>query len=71
MESEYILIIADCDDSLQHENPGPSNRYILRAVVGVLPKDSIILLMAADYIRKFEWFASGGVVPAIKVFDQP
>ena len=67
VEGEDVLVIGDCDDGLQDENAGSCHDGVLRAEVGVLPEDAVVLFVAADYVGQFDRGAFGVVVPGVKV----
>jgi hypothetical protein len=69
MEGEDVLVVGDCDDGLQNEDAGSGYDGVLRAEIGVLPEDAVVLLVAADYIGEFDGRAFGVVVPGVEVFD--
>jgi hypothetical protein len=69
VEGEDVLVVRHGYDGLQNEDAGSCYDGVLRAEVGVLPKDAIILFVAADYVGEFDWRAFGVVVPGVEVLD--
>lgn len=69
VKGEDVLIVVDGDDGLEDQNPGPSDDGIVGAEVGVLPEDTIVLLMAAHGVGQLERVAGKGVVPCVEILD--
>jgi hypothetical protein len=69
VEGEDVLVVGDGDDGLQDEDAGAGYDGVLRAEVGVLPEDAVVLFVATDYVGEFEWGAFGVVVPGVEVLD--
>jgi hypothetical protein len=67
MEGEDVLVVGDCYDGLQNEDAGSGYDGVLRAEVGMLPQDAVVLFVAADYIGEFYWRALRVVVPCVEV----
>ena len=69
VEGEDILIVTHSDDGLEHKDTRSCYHRIMCSEVGVLPQDTIVLLVAAYDVRQFDGLAFGIVVPCIEVFD--
>lgn len=69
MERENVLVVADSNDGLQDENTRACNDSVLRAEVGMLPQNAIVLFVAAHHIRHLDWVTRGIVVICVEVFD--
>jgi hypothetical protein len=69
MKSENVLVVAHCDDGLEHKDSRSSYYGILCSEVSMLPQDAVILLVTAYNVGKLDGLAFGIVVPGVEVLN--
>jgi hypothetical protein len=69
VEGEDVLVITHSDNGLEYKDSRSCYHRILCSEVGVLPQNTVILLVTAYNVWQFDGFAFGIVVPRIKIFD--
>src|SRR3954454_21460712 len=66
-----VLVVADGDDRRDDEPTQPPHLHLLRAEVGVLPRDACVLLVHADRVLDRDGVAVLIVDDAVEVLDVP
>ena len=68
-EGEDVFVIGDCDDGLDHELAVAGHGSSACAVVGVLPADSIVLLVNANDVVHWHGVTIGVAEDGVEVVD--